>query len=289
MSFLLSLSNHLFSEIIEDGPILDLSELIHDSLFAEDDAEGKPQGDLLADISQSLQSAPSTDSSTSTSSTSPPVLSPLPSPTPCELALVVASGSGAVTAPPSTKMRGEKRQRDSAVPEPATAKRPRLGHAQKVSAPTAKQPRRRHIHEGYPSASLDVTRPYACPLDGCKVSVVATKSAMNKHLRTCHDLKGMTTDSDGRISCPLCDKKMKPGSLGRHILEVEMDAEVWRCAVEECIVKMARKTSMERHIRELHPETRDTAAPQPSQGGCSHSGIKGEFDELDVLDSESDS
>ncbi|KAH9949654.1 hypothetical protein B0H21DRAFT_84855 [Amylocystis lapponica] len=221
----------------DEVPALDISELIHDDLFEEEEEEEQAIPPNRADSPAAL---------------------------------------GAVTAPPSTQMRGEKRQRDSAVPEPATTKRPRLGHAQKVSAPTAKQPRRRHLHEGYPSASLDVTQPYACPLDGCKVSVVATKSAMNKHLRTCHDLKGMTTDSEGRISCPLCDKKMKPGSLGRHILEVEMDAEVWRCAVEECTVKMARKTSMERHIRELHSETRDTAAPQPTQGGCSHSGIKGD-------------
>ncbi|KAH9949686.1 hypothetical protein B0H21DRAFT_726878 [Amylocystis lapponica] len=98
-------STRLCTDIAEEVPILDISELIHDSLFEEDKAAGQTQGDFPTETPQSLQptSRPSVDASIRKgSSTAPPsstsssALSPLlstPSPILQGSAVVVTSGS----------------------------------------------------------------------------------------------------------------------------------------------------------------------------------------------------
>ena len=101
------------------------------------------------------------------------------------------------------------------------------------------------VHETNP----EVKKPYSCSVDGCNYRATE-KHAIAGHIRTRHT-PGRTKDSQ----CPLCPLKFY--SLSELKVRIPRLTKEDKFACSKCNFKTLIKSSLERHVRWLHDQTKE--------------------------------
>ncbi|KAH9949666.1 hypothetical protein B0H21DRAFT_85401 [Amylocystis lapponica] len=259
---------HLFDEEV---PALDISELIHDDLFEEEEEQAIPPNRALADSPAAIV----------LSDNEPPLWLPLgswplesslellqtASPSPSTITPVLPIPSSSVIGASSPAVPTRKRQLEHDAAE-VPAKRPRVkartAKGRRSANAKGEVSRTKGAHAGYPEPLLVRSEAacYSCPINGCDVWFASGERAARDHLEVCHNLEGMEKDVEGCVLCPCekedgeaCGAAMNPESPGRHLLDAHLDQMdvVYPCPLNGCKEWIgAGKTAAQEHLKVSH-------------------------------------